>query len=149
MFLTSLEEQKQKCINDSFNMSKEQMEKLGISELADHDITQVSGGQLQRASIIRALMNHPEIIFGDEPTGALNSKAALEVMDILVEINESGTTILLVTHDVKVAAKTERVLYMLDGRLIGEKQLGKYQKGSLDISAREERLSKWLMEKGF
>ena len=127
----------------------ELMEKVGIADLADHDITQASGGQLQRVGICRALINEPDIVFGDEPTGALNSKAASEIMELLDDINQLGTTILLVTHDVKVASRTERVLFMLDGRIIAEKQLGKYSGDSSDSKTREERLSGWLLEMGF
>lgn len=125
------------------------MEQTGITELADNDITQASGGQLQRSAICRALINNPQIVFGDEPTGALNSKATNEVMEILADINCSGTTILLVTHDVKVAARTERVLFMTDGVIVGEKQLGKYQRGNGDIRTRENQLSTWLSGMGF
>lgn len=96
------------------------MKKTGIADLGQRAITQVSGGQLQRAGICRALMCEPQIIFGDEPTGALNSAAAAEIMDILRAINRDGTAILLVTHDVKVAARTKRVLFMRDGRLHNE-----------------------------
>lgn len=125
------------------------MKKIGIAELAHHDITQASGGQLQRVAICRALINQPKMIFGDEPTGALNSQSAMEVMEILADINDRGTTILLVTHDVKIAAKTDRVLYMLDGSIIGEKRIGKYIKGQKDLKMREKILSGWLTEKGF
>ncbi len=129
------------------------MEKVGIAELADNDITQASGGQLQRVGICRALINEPDIIFGDEPTGALNSAAAAEIMDLLYDINRAGTTVLLVTHDVKVAARADRVLFMLDGRIAAEKRLGKYtQNGAENGSvgrAREEALTSWLLEKGF
>lgn len=121
----------------------------GISNLADHDITQASGGQLQRVGICRALINSPKILFGDEPTGALNSKAAQEVMEIFAETNHNGTTILLVTHDSKVAAKTERVLFMIDGNIVSELYLEKYDKSKNDISLRESRLSAWLKENGF
>lgn len=93
------------------------MESVGIKELKDRKITQVSGGQLQRAGICRALMSQPSIIFGDEPTGALNSKAAQEIMDILLKINEEGTTIVIVTHDAKVAAQSEQVFFMEDGQI--------------------------------
>ncbi|WP_459503207.1 ABC transporter ATP-binding protein [Bacillus sp. C1] len=127
----------------------ELMRQTGIVDLSDHDITQVSGGQLQRVSICRALINNPDILFGDEPTGALNSQATNEVMDILSNINQSGATILLVTHDVKVAAKTERVLFMLDGSISCEKNLGKYQKEKDDIRIREEELLLWLSQMGF
>ena len=125
------------------------MGKTGITELAENDITQASGGQLQRAAICRALINDPDMIYGDEPTGALNSKAANEIMDILADINRSGTTILLVTHDVKVASKTERVLFMLDGEIIAEYRLGKYVKENSDDKGREEELSQWLLKMGF
>lgn len=125
------------------------MEKAGIAQLAQNDITQASGGQLQRVAICRALINQPDIVFGDEPTGALNSKSASEIMDLLAEINQAGTTILLVTHDVKVAAKTERVLFMLDGNIVAEKYLGKYCKEKDDSKAREEKLSGWLFGLGF
>ncbi|PXV87743.1 putative ABC transport system ATP-binding protein [Lachnotalea glycerini] len=102
------------------------MEQLGIGELINRDITKVSGGQLQRAGICRALLNHPQIIFGDEPTGALNSQSAEEIMNIFKIINEDGTTIMLVTHDAKVAARTKRVLYMQDGMIVAEQKLSKY-----------------------
>ncbi len=126
----------------------ELMKKTGISELADKDITQASGGQLQRVGICRSLINQPKIIFGDEPTGALNSKATNEIMELLENINEIGTTILLVTHDVKVAAKSERILFMIDGNIVGEKHLGKYVKENQDIRKREEQLSSWLIDMG-
>jgi putative ABC transport system ATP-binding protein len=124
----------------------ELMAKTGITELADNDITQASGGQLQRAAICRSLINKPDIIFGDEPTGALNSKSANEIMDIFKDINESGTTIMLVTHDVKIASKTERVLFMIDGKIEAEYNLGKLKEEDKDSTEREEKLSKWLLE---
>lgn len=99
------------------------MQRVGIAGLENRDITQVSGGQLQRAGICRALMNNPKIIFGDEPTGALNSKAAQEIMELFSEINAEGTSIMIVTHDAKVAAHAERILFMRDGRIISELKL--------------------------
>ena len=125
------------------------MEQTGIADLADHDITQVSGGQLQRAAICRALINEPEIVFGDEPTGALNSQAASEVMDILTKLNQAGTTILLVTHDAKVAARTERIIFMLDGSIVSELQLGKPGEDNANSKQREESVAAWLLEQGF
>lgn len=101
------------------------MKKVGIAELEQRDITQVSGGQLQRADICRALMSTPRIIFGDEPTGALNSRSAEEIMNIFSEINADGTTVMLVTHDAKVAARTERILFMRDGKIVSELRLPK------------------------
>lgn len=125
------------------------MKKTGIIELADNDITQASGGQLQRAAICRALINNPVILFGDEPTGALNSKAASNIMDIFRAVNEEGTTVLLVTHDVKVASQSERVLFMIDGNIVGEHVLGKFDKSKDDIKYRETVLSEWLLDMGF
>jgi putative ABC transport system ATP-binding protein len=125
------------------------MERTGIAGLERRDITQASGGQLQRVGICRALMNDPKIIFGDEPTGALNSTSAGEIMDLLAAIHRTGTTILLVTHDVKVAAKTQRVLFMLDGKIAGEYVAEAYDATRGDLKAREERLSAWLAEMKF
>jgi putative ABC transport system ATP-binding protein len=125
------------------------MGQVGVAHLADNEITQASGGQLQRVGICRALINKPDILFGDEPTGALNSKAAGEIMDLLTEINNAGTTIMLVTHDVKVAARSERVLFMLDGRIVAEKVLGKPSQNGTQRKEREENLSSWLAEQGF
>ncbi len=125
------------------------MKKTGIIELADNDITQASGGQLQRAAICRALINNPVILFGDEPTGALNSKAASNIMDIFRIINGEGTTVMLVTHDVKVASQSERVLFMIDGNIVGEYVLGKFDKSKDDIKYRETVLSEWLLDMGF
>jgi putative ABC transport system ATP-binding protein len=126
--------------------AKSLMEKAGILELEKREITQASGGQLQRVGICRALMNQPKIIFGDEPTGALNSKSANEIMKLLADIHRDGTTILLVTHDVKIAAKTERVLCMFDGQIAGEYRAGAYDETRNDLKSREERLTSWLAE---
>ena len=125
------------------------MKKTGIHELANNDITQASGGQLQRAAICRALINNPTILFGDEPTGALNSGAAENIMDIFRDVNEEGTTVMLVTHDAKVASQSERVLYMVDGDIVGEYELGKFDKSKEDIKERETVLSEWLLDMGF
>jgi putative ABC transport system ATP-binding protein len=99
------------------------MGKVGIDELENRDITQVSGGQLQRAGICRALINSPKIVFGDEPTGALNSKTSQEIMEIFSELNREGITIMFVTHDATVAAQTERILFMIDGKIVSEVHL--------------------------
>jgi putative ABC transport system ATP-binding protein len=122
------------------------MERTGVADLADRDISEVSGGQLQRVGICRALINHPTILLGDEPTGALDSTAAAEIMDILGELNAEGTTILLVTHDPKVAARTSRVLYMIDGRIVGDLDQGPYLGSGLD--ERQAALTAWLLTHG-
>jgi len=125
------------------------MKKADILELEKRTITQASGGQLQRVGICRALMNNPKVIFGDEPTGALNSTSASEIMKLLAEIHRSGTTIVLVTHDVKVAAKTERVLFLFDGKIAGEYLAGTYDEASDGFKAREENLTSWLADLKF
>lgn len=122
------------------------MKRVGIEAISNYDITQVSGGQLQRAGICRALMNDPQIIFGDEPTGALNSQTAQEILSIFSEINEEGTTIVLVTHDVKVAAQTERILYMRDGKIVQELKLPKYN--GTNMESRMEQVTKEMMHLG-
>jgi putative ABC transport system ATP-binding protein len=125
------------------------MVKTGIENVADHDIKKVSGGQLQRAAICRALINEPDILFGDEPTGALNSSTTREVMDIINRINAEGTTIIIVTHDAKVAARASRVIFLMDGNIHDELTLGKYDTHEQEKSLREKRLSDWLEKLGF
>ncbi|MCE0487276.1 ABC transporter ATP-binding protein [Ornithinimicrobium sediminis] len=119
------------------------MERTGVAALADRDVSEASGGQLQRIGICRALINSPTILFGDEPTGALDSTAAAEIMDILAELNADGMTLMLVTHDPRVAARTERVLYMVDGRIVGDRRQERYAGAHLD--QRQTELSQWLM----
>jgi ABC-type antimicrobial peptide transport system, ATPase component len=136
-----------RAINDR---AKTLMHKLGIHEIADNDINEVSGGQLQRACICRSLINQPKIIFADEPTGALNQQTSREVMKELNRINVEGTTIMLVTHDMKVAAKSDRVLYIEDGNIKGEYTFGKYTVQEKEKEKeRERKLSNWLMEMGW
>ena len=124
------------------------MRKLGIIEIADHDINEVSGGQLQRACICRSLVNHPKMIFADEPTGALNRGSSQEVMEELAKINAEGTAVMLVTHDSKVAAKCSRVLYIVDGNIQGEYELGTRNRET-DLRERERELNLWLIEMGW
>lgn len=125
------------------------MAKTGIASVADHDIKKVSGGQLQRAAICRALINQPDILFGDEPTGALNSSTTREVMDIINAINTEGTTVIIVTHDARVASRASRVIFLIDGNIHDELALGKYEADEEEKSSREKRLSEWLEKQGF
>lgn len=113
------------------------MERMDIAGMEKRDIREVSGGQLQRASICRAMINHPQMLFLDEPTGALNSAAADQVLAILEELNREGMTIMTVTHDPRVAARARRVLYIRDGRLTGSKS---FTPGA----DREKELAEWL-----
>ena len=123
------------------------MRKVGIAGLENRRITEVSGGQLQRACICRAMMNQPKLLFADEPTGALNKAASEEIMEEFVRLNREGMSVLVVTHDSKVASRCDRVLYMVDGKITGECVLGKY-----DISQkhnREIQVSNWLEKHGW
>lgn len=135
---------------------RELMRKLNISEIAENDITEVSGGQLQRACICRSLMNHPKILFADEPTGALNRGASEEVMEELKRLNGEGTTIMLVTHDMKVAAKCSRILYIVDGNIRGELTLseeesdqGQEADETRRTREKERKVNNWLSEMGW
>jgi putative ABC transport system ATP-binding protein len=121
------------------------MKKLGIEEIANNDINEVSGGQLQRACICRSMINNPKVIFADEPTGALNRTSSDEVMEELNKLNKEGTTIMLVTHDSKVAAKCTRILFIDDGNIKGEYNV------DVDATARdrERSINNWLMEMGW
>ena len=124
---------------------EELMRKLGIIEAADNDINEVSGGQLQRACICRSLINKPKLLFADEPTGALNRSNSDEVMNEFVKINKEGTTIMMVTHDVKVASRCSRVLYIEDGNIRGEYDNTKEQ----SERDKERALNAWLMDLGW
>ena len=111
----------------------ELMSKMGIEDIKDRDIREVSGGQLQRAAICRAMINSPEILFMDEPTGALNSEAASQVMEILKKLNQEGISIMLVTHDAKMASMAKNVIYIKDGKLAGEIELSNEEKALAEL----------------
>lgn len=117
--------------------AKDLMKRMDIDGLCGRDIREVSGGQLQRASICRAMINNPEVLFLDEPTGALNSEATDQVLDILEDLNGEGMTIMTVTHDLRVALRAKRVIYLRDGAIAGEKEL-------TAGGNREQALDDWL-----
>ncbi|MCR5142140.1 MAG: ABC transporter ATP-binding protein [Ruminococcus sp.] len=125
------------------------MKRLGIEDIGGNDINEVSGGQLQRACIARSMINSPQMIFADEPTGALNRASSDEVMNELLSLNRDGTTVMCVTHDPKVAAKCSRVLYLVDGNIVGEKEMGHFEGGEKQLRTRERELNNWLMEQGW
>lgn len=100
------------------------MQKIGIEGIANKKISQVSGGQLQRAGICRALINNPKILFADEPTGALDSGTTKDVLNLFLTFHKEGKTTVMVTHDINVAATSQRVLFIKDGLLIHDISLG-------------------------
>ena len=124
------------------NEAESLMDKLSIAGLGERRITQVSGGQLQRACICRSMINHPEIIFADEPTGALNKSATEEVMTALTALNRDGTTILMVTHHSRLASRCGRVLYLVDGQIYGEMTFEADE--NISNKEREDKLNQWL-----
>ena len=98
--------------------AEEILKKIGLKDKKNHKPNQLSGGQQQRVAIGRALINNPELILADEPTGALDSKTAQEIMRIFVDLNKSGKTIVLITHDPNVASYAQRILKISDGKII-------------------------------
>lgn len=132
--------------NKSAQQVKERAEKLleqmGISHIKAHLPSQVSGGEQQRCAIARAVINEPKLLFADEPTGALNRRNTTEVLDLLTELNRSGQSILMVTHDMRAALRATRILYIADGNIIGELTLPPYS--AEEEKSRETQVSAWL-----
>ena len=108
---------------------------------------QLSGGQRQRVAICRALINHPQILFADEPTGALNSSQGQQVLDVFSAIHKEGQSVVMVTHDMKAACRGNRILFLRDGRIDGELYLGEYERET--EKEREELLYRFLQERGW
>jgi putative ABC transport system ATP-binding protein len=98
--------------------AKEVLEKVGLSHRMKHFPTQLSGGQCQRVAIARAIVGNPEIILADEPTGNLDSKMGMEIIELLFNLNREGTTIIMVTHDEQIAKQTKRIVRFFDGRQV-------------------------------
>jgi putative ABC transport system ATP-binding protein len=106
--------------NDANTQAKACLERVGLGDRLGHESTQLSGGQQQRVAIARALVNNPSVILADEPTGALDTKTSLEILDLFRELNESGITVIVVTHDQEVAVESRRNLLFRDGRIVDD-----------------------------
>lgn len=115
---------------------------MGVEKAGNRLPSQVSGGEAQRAALARAIVNEPGIIFADEPTGALNMANSKDVLDRLSGLNESGQSILMVTHDVKAAVRGTRILYLEDGAILDTLELPAYREA--DAKEREEKVNGWL-----
>ena len=127
--------------------AKTVLKKVGIGEtLWNKFPTQISGGEAQRVGMARALINKPDLVFADEPTGALNSSTGKAVLDTLCEFNENGQSIVMVTHDMRSARRGNRILYVRDGEIVGECELGKYVSGDRE---RHQKLSDFLTSMGW
>jgi putative ABC transport system ATP-binding protein len=120
----------------------ELLEKMNISHIKSHLPSQVSGGEQQRCAIARAVVNKPKLIFADEPTGALNRKNSQDVLDLLTELNKEGQSILMVTHDLRAAARADRILYLSDGKILGDLNMPPYV--PQEIKSRETQINAWL-----
>lgn len=140
------------CISGYLNKNKTAKEikeyadslfkRMDIDKVKTHLPSQVSGGEQQRCAICRAIINKPNIVFADEPTGALNKKTSVEVLDLLSSLNNDGQSIVMVTHDIKGAVRASRILYLSDGNIVGEFRMHKYKKE--DEKSREAQVNAWL-----
>lgn len=127
--------------------AKELLDRVGINdELKNKFPSQLSGGEAQRVGIARALINNPAVVFADEPTGALNSKTGIDVLNTLTDFNESGQSIVMVTHDINSALRGNRIIYIKDGEIYGELKLDKF---SNDDVNRKDKLQAFLKEMGW
>ena len=107
-------------IQERSKLSEEALERVGLKDKMHHKPTELSGGQQQRVSIARALSAHPSLILADEPTGALDSKSGIEIMQMLHDLHEEGNTIVIITHDLNIAKQTERIITIKDGKIVDD-----------------------------
>lgn len=110
-------------IGNPNEQAKACLERVGLADRMGHETTQLSGGQQQRVAIARALVNRPSVILADEPTGALDTRTSLEILDLFKELNESGITVIVVTHDQEVADVSRRKLFFRDGRIVDDTRM--------------------------
>lgn len=129
------------------NQARELLKQMHVKDAENRLPSQVSGGEAQRAAIARAIIHRPGILFADEPTGALNKKNTQEVLNLLTSFHEQGQSILMVTHDVKGALRANRILYMEDGRIVGEQVLPAYSQNKQQ--ERELQITEWLAGLGW
>ena len=138
----------QKNSPELIQKAKDLLKKVGIDEeMWNKYPSQLSGGEAQRVGIVRAIINDPKILFADEPTGALNSAASKEVLDIFTEVHKNGQTIVMVTHDLKTALRGTRVLYLHDGKVVGDYRMPEF--GDDDQKERRNKLSQFLETMGW
>lgn len=137
------------------NKNKKEVEKrakkllnaMGLEKELNRGASHISGGQQQRAAIARGLINNPSILFADEPTGALNSKAGQQVLDVLSDVNKKGQTIVMVTHDIMAAVRADRILFLRDGVIDGTLEMKKYS--NVNHEERERKVFEFIKEMGW
>lgn len=118
------------------------LSQMHVEKAKDRLPAQASGGEAQRAAIARAMINHPGLLFADEPTGALNKSNSEEVLNLLTQLNHSGQSILMVTHDLRAAIRGTRILYLEDGKILDKMNLPLFEEAN--AREREEKVSAWL-----
>lgn len=138
---------KARSAKETDNIAAELLEKMGITHISSHLPSQCSGGEQQRCAIARAVINEPKLLFADEPTGALNKRSTTEVLNLLTELNQSGQSILMVTHDSRAALRASRIIYIEDGKAIGELTLPPFS--AEDEKSRSVQVNAWLSSMGW
>lgn len=138
---------KARSAKETDNKAAELLEKMGITHISSHLPSQCSGGEQQRCAIARAVINDPKLLFADEPTGALNKRSTTEVLNLLTELNQSDQSILMVTHDSRAALRASRIIYIEDGKAIGELTLPPFS--AEDEKSRSVQVNAWLSSMGW
>lgn len=136
--LVSLGEQRRRAV--------EALERVGLGQRLGHHPSQLSGGQQQRIAIARALVNKPELVLADEPTGNLDTRTSIEIMGFFQELNDSGITIVMVTHELDIAGYCKRIVVMRDGQVISDtlnatRRIASQELGSLDLAEQKAKLA--------
>ena len=120
-------------------MAMEALDRVGLKDKMNHKPTELSGGQQQRVSIARALSSHPSLILADEPTGALDSKSGVEIMQMLHDLHEEGNTIVIITHDLGIAKQAERIVTIRDGKITSDLDNRDDMRGADNVNANAEK----------
>ena len=120
-------------------MAMEALDRVGLKDKMNHKTTELSGGQQQRVSIARALSSHPSLILADEPTGALDSKSGVEIMQMLHDLHEEGNTIVIITHDLGIAKQAERIVTIRDGKITSDLDNRDDMRGADNVNANAEK----------
>jgi len=133
---------KKKSAKEVQTRAEELLQQMNVETAKNRIPSQVSGGEAQRAAMARAMIHEPGLIFADEPTGALNKRNSDEILHLLTSLNESGQSILMVTHDLRAALRGNRILYLEDGQIIDEMIFSKYVED--EEKGRESKITEWL-----
>jgi putative ABC transport system ATP-binding protein len=120
---------------DSRSLAREALERVHLSDRADHEPNELSGGQQQRVAIARALVTHPSILFADEPTGNLDTRTSVEVLALFQELNDQGITVLLVTHEHDISGYARRIVELRDGLVIRDEPVRSRRRAADDLAA--------------